>query len=269
MTRFARLLASLARLPLVGSTLRRLARGFPEGSVTAIRSGPAAGLRWRRWRRFVNGYWAGTYELGVQLALVAHLRPGATFYDVGASAGFFTVLGARLVGPDGHVVACEPLPANAAVVREQVAQNGFGDRVAVEEVALSRAEGEARFLVPTHGSGRVLLDVMEVMDVMEVTPTSITVRLATLDALADRYGPPDVVKMDVEGAEADVLAGAGRVLATRRPVLLIELHGDEQPALVKQVLDRHGYSVCDLDGHPVTSPDLPPRILARPAAPRA
>src|SRR6188472_1682389 len=80
----------LGRLPGIGRMLRRLARSYPEGSVTTIRAGDAAGMRWKRYHRYVSGYWLGIYEPEIQKALAVHLRPGGVFYDVGANAGFFT-----------------------------------------------------------------------------------------------------------------------------------------------------------------------------------
>lgn len=250
----AELLSSVARLPVLGPLLRRLARRYPEGSIVAIRSGPAAGLLWRRHRRFINAYWAGTYELPVQKALARTLRPGATFFDVGASAGFFTVLGARLVGERGKVVAIEPFPANAAVVREQFALNGFDARAVVEEVALTDVEGEARFLVPEHGSGKLLP--------VDTQATTIATKTTTLDALCRRHGQPDVVKMDVEGAEGAALRGGSELLRDGHATFIVELHGEEAPRQVQSILSQHGYTLYDLDGRPAEPAKLPARILA-------
>jgi len=74
------------------------------------------------------------------------------------------------------------------------------------------------------------------------------VRAATLDELvAGGEAPaPDVVKIDVEGAELDVLAGMERVLAEVRPVLICEMHGKN--AAFCAAMDAAGYRVVDLDG---------------------
>jgi FkbM family methyltransferase len=250
----ADVLAALARLPLVGSLMRRLARRFPEGSVVAIRSGPAAGLRWRRYKRYINAYWAGTYELPVQKALVRTVRRGDVVFDVGASAGFFSVLAARLVGESGTVVAVEPLPANAAVVREQLALNHFAGRAVVEEVALSDRDGQASFLLPKRGSGKLVPGLQ--------SDRTIPVQVTTLDGLCRRHGRPNVVKMDVEGAEAAVLAGGAQLLRRGRTTFIVELHGDQALRQVEGILHPHGYGLYDLDHRPVRPGALPDRIMA-------
>jgi len=65
----AQILNRIGRTPILGRVLRHLARHYPEGSVVTIRSGRAKGMKWRRYHRFVNGYWLGTYELALQEAI--------------------------------------------------------------------------------------------------------------------------------------------------------------------------------------------------------
>ena len=96
-------------MPIVGPLLREYARRFPEGSVIIIGSGFAAGLRWKRHHRYVNGYWIGNYEYPIQRAIARLLAPGDVLYDLGANAGFFSLLAGKLVGPTGQVYAFEPL----------------------------------------------------------------------------------------------------------------------------------------------------------------
>src|SRR2546422_9879100 len=101
----AKLIELLRWMPLVGAALRWYARRFSEGSVVTILSGYARGMKWRRHHRYVNGYWLGQYELSVQAALARELKPGAVFFDVGANAGFFTMIAASKIGPMGKCVA--------------------------------------------------------------------------------------------------------------------------------------------------------------------
>src|SRR5262249_20805847 len=82
-----------------------------EGRVLTIRDGYLKGKHWIRFMRtHYDDYITGDYEQQVQDALAAHLRPGMVFYDIGANGGFFTLLGASLVGDRGRVVAYEPHP---------------------------------------------------------------------------------------------------------------------------------------------------------------
>src|SRR5688572_6197279 len=87
-----KLLQVAGRIPGVSSTLRWWAGRYADGSVVRIRSGLAAGYRWKRYHRYVNGYWIGHYELPIQETLRRELAPGDKFYDVGANAGFFTLV---------------------------------------------------------------------------------------------------------------------------------------------------------------------------------
>src|SRR3954452_16330369 len=116
----ARVIEAIGRIPGVGRLLRWVARHYPEGSVVTIKHGEAAGLKWKRHHRYVNGYWIGQYELDIQAALKRELKPGQTFFDVGANAGFFTLVAAKIVGASGKCVAFDPLPMNQESIREQV-----------------------------------------------------------------------------------------------------------------------------------------------------
>src|SRR4051812_14269184 len=121
----AKLIELVGKMPLLGPALRRMAHNFPEGSVVEISSGAAAGFRWRRHHRYVNGYWLGQYELHIQEELKSCIKPGQTVFDIGANAGFFTLVAARLVGAAGKVIAFDPLPDNIQSIQEQLDLNSL------------------------------------------------------------------------------------------------------------------------------------------------
>src|SRR5260221_11618282 len=127
----AQLTSFVGRLPLISSCLRWYASHYVEGSVIRIRQGHAAGFLWKRHHRYVNGYWIGHYEFPIQEALKRELKLGDTFYDVGANAGFFTLVAARLIGPQGKCVAFDPSPDNYASVTEQIQLNSLNNCTAV------------------------------------------------------------------------------------------------------------------------------------------
>src|SRR4030095_2325560 len=102
----------LGQIPLVRGLLRWYARQYEEGSTVRIARGYAAGMNWRRHHRYVNGYWTGLYEMDLQRAIARELAAGNVFYDVGANAGFFTVLAAKVVGSTGRVFSFEPVESN-------------------------------------------------------------------------------------------------------------------------------------------------------------
>jgi FkbM family methyltransferase len=147
------------------------------------------------------GYVLGTAEAEVQAILQQHLRPGGVLVDLGANTGFFTVLGARLVGPRGRVYAVEPLAEMAEAVRRNAKLNGFS-HVEVIECAVADRDGEEVLVEGGSPDGS--------------TPHR-TVRVTTLDALLDSRGAraPTLVKIDVEGAEERAVQGIGRRLSQR------------------------------------------------------
>src|SRR5687767_12327641 len=170
-------------------------------------------LTWWRTGSSSHGCWIGWYEREVQQALLSVLRRGAVLYDVGANAGFFTLLAAQLVGPKGRVIAFEPEPVNLEKLRYHVTRNSAAN-VTVLGAAVSDREGIA-MLGGTGAAASLGSDV------------GVQVTTVTIDGLVGdgKIPPPDVVKIDVEGWEFPVLNGMNHTLKTFRPVLLIEFHG--------------------------------------------
>jgi FkbM family methyltransferase len=247
------------RVPLLGALLRKVARQYAEGSVVEIKQGLAAGLRWKRHHRYVNGYWIGHYELPIQEALRRELSPGQTFFDVGANAGFFTLVAARLVGAQGRCVAFDPLPGNIESLREQVELNALSQCVVVPE-AVGEQPGAASFSFASAGDSQAHLGTSR-----RPGEQAIEVKVTTLDLAMARHGAPHYVKLDVEGAEAQVLKGAEQVLRLAKPRWLIELHGPECERDVKEILAAHGYRFFDLNGRALAAAAvLPHHFLAKP-----
>ena len=206
------------------------------------------------------GYVLGTSEPHVQEALALLVDGGDVVYDIGANVGFFSILAARLTGPKGHVVAFDPLADNAERIIHNSSLNGF-DWVEVRTIAVGREDGDARFLVSEVSSwGRLASTGRRDGHTGETG-----VRVQTLDSIvASGTRPPQVVKIDVEGAEADVLDGARATIQAHGPRLVLELHGTN--AAVADRLDSVGY-VSVVIGQTVTIRDAPwnANIVAFPA----
>ena len=143
--------------------------------------------------------------------------------DVGANIGYFALSMAKRVGPAGSVVAVEPSPAAVHCLRLGVDENGFGERLTVVEAAAGSRDGDARFVsVPdstNRGSGFVLEDAARPVPEGHA---ALPVPLVRLDACMRRR-PVAFLKLDVEGAELQVLSGADTLLREDRPVILGEL----------------------------------------------
>ncbi|MDP1793566.1 MAG: FkbM family methyltransferase [Acidimicrobiales bacterium] len=160
------------------------------------------------------------YESGKTAALRSALRPGMVFVDVGGNKGDFALIAAKAMGSTGRIVCVEPEPVNAAWIRKSVGRNGYTN-VEIEQVALADRDGDdTLFLGPKSGWHTLVEDPSLVV-------ATLTVPIRTLDSLLAERGieKVDVIKIDVEGAEGRVLAGAGQTLGGDNPMtLLIDLH---------------------------------------------
>ena len=144
------------------------------------------------------------------------LRPGACVFDCGAHQAVVALVLAGLAGPNGRVVAVEANDHNVAVARENSRLNADGRApLEIVQAAVAATDGSITFsddfngqLVERAGrSGRRTVDAV------------------TLNSLFDRYGAPDVVFLDVEGAEWQALQATSRLLADgRRPDWFVEIH---------------------------------------------
>ena len=165
----------------------------------------------------------GRYEEDEIRFVRSLLKPGDTAIDVGGHIGFFTMHMAAAVGPAGRVYAFEPFDANAEMLERSIAENRFGDRVVFQRAAVGAATGTATltFPVETLNSGGAYL--------LREGAAPLTgnqkqeVPVVALDALHIRR-PVRFIKMDVEGAEPQVVRGAVRLLEEDRPIILSEVH---------------------------------------------
>lgn len=217
---------------LARAAVRAPLRFVPKGSVVPVLTGPLRGARWVVGAG-TNGCWLGTYEPHTRHWLQAVLGPGQVFFDIGANVGFFTLLGSRIVGEEGAVVAFEPLPENLSALQAHVRLNGARN-VTVVGAAVSDRDGRERFgPADNPAMGGLAAD------------GSIDVVTVALDDLV-REGAvrrPDVLKIDVEGAESRVLAGARRTLEEARPTVVLSAHGWKLFEAYREFLGRIGYEL--------------------------
>lgn len=179
----------------------------------------------------------GRYEPALTARFVRHVRPGQIVFDLGAAAGYYTLLAARLVGASGRVVAFEPEPRNFGFLREHVRMNRLAC-VELHNAAVGNGVGSASFS-RGRGSGTGRLD----------PQGSLRVPIVRLDDLIEAGLPrPHHVKIDVEGAEAQVLAGAADLLrGPARPTLFLSTHGPAVHAACSRTLREQGYALEPLD----------------------
>ena len=191
-----------------------------------------------------SGYYfaAEPYEPATMKYLADQLKPGRVFVDVGANSGYFTLLAAGLVGPAGRVIAFEPNPSVRERLERNIDRNGFRDRVRVSPCALSdRSEEHVPLFVPEHDGFATLVPTLTHAHSYLAGAPAIDVRTSTFDDWIATSGLDVVslVKIDVEGAEARVLAGMTASLAAGRIERIVLETAWDSPA--HRTLIAHGY----------------------------
>jgi FkbM family methyltransferase len=185
--------------PTARRLIDRVARHMRH-QVVVIESGAGKGLE-MDCRGGKMTYGLGTNEPEVQRLLADMLQPGDVFYDIGANVGFFTLIGARLVGAEGAVYAFEPVPEHAETLRQNIARNRMSN-VLVSEQAVSSTGGIGHLELDTDPVGAHLAP-------MQASANSIQVELVAIDDLveAGSIQPPRLIKLDIEGEEIEAIEG--------------------------------------------------------------
>jgi FkbM family methyltransferase len=169
-------------------------------------------------------YVCGSFEPNEFAFLDGVLRRGMVFVDVGANDGYYTLFAARRVGSTGRVVAVEPSTRERTNLQHNLERNRL-DNVSIVPAALGAAPGSADLHLATgaHAGHNTLGSFAHDGVVAESLER---VKVETLDDTVARLGLKrvDFVKIDVEGAEASVIAGARGVAAAMRPLMLLEIN---------------------------------------------
>ena len=221
----------------LGRLLRFPLRLIPKKMVLPILQGRLRGKKWVVGAG-EHGYWLGSYEMQKRKAFEDEIPSGAVVYDIGANVGYYSLLAATLVGDEGWVYAFEPLPRNVAFLKRHVALNKL-ENVTVIEAAASQTSGEAYFDLGASSAMGHLADSGEI----RVTKVSLDEMLAE-----GALRPPDYMKVDVEGAEYEVLQGARKLLEEHHPILFLDTHQREAHEPVIELLRELGYRFIILDG---------------------
>jgi FkbM family methyltransferase len=171
------------------------------------------------------------------------VRPGATVFEIGANIGTETLALAALAGARGRVVAVEADPENEALLRARVAANALA-QVDVVGCAVSDTKRPMSVVRITGRGG---------MSFVSDDASPDAVESVTIDELAERYGAPSFIFMDIEGGETRALAGARRVLETARPPIFAEVsalwlaRAGSSVAEIVELMTAHRYAAFDTD----------------------
>ncbi len=160
------------------------------------------------------------WDPDVTQVIMDGLSPGMVFVDIGAHAGYFTLLAAERVGPNGRVVCVEPNPLLVEQLRQNVQRSGFSNVTAVQAACSAVLETRDLYLSPFPLSVKSSLSRQNAG-----TSDCVPVKCITADLLCEEHGLSrvDVMKIDVEGAEMEVLASMANILSKMQPRIVIEL----------------------------------------------
>lgn len=185
-------------------------------------------------------------------ALTALLKPGQTFFDIGAHLGYFALLARHLVGETGLVVAFEPTPASFALLRRNARHY---PNLQVYPLALWSEKSLLAFnLYGQRFSAYNSFFAPRILPAYQrrLRRQVVEIETISLDEFVRTSGVvPDVIKVDAESAELHIVKGAAHVLRTYRPVVILEVGDLDVPGaatsaqLVAFLHDEHGYAPCE------------------------
>jgi|SRR5215831_4602817 len=213
-------------------------------------------VRWHRY--FPKEYEADNYGF-----LEKQVKQGADVIDIGAHIGLFSVRCSQLTGPTGKIIAFEPTPGTFSILKDTLRINNTGNVVPLQ-AAVSGDAGMATFYV-SHTAGCNSNSLVKNKSEKELS--AYDVQLYTIDGIVEEYSlKPSLIKIDVEGAELDVLKGGGKTFRELKPALILGLH----PAFIKQkgdqlesiwqILSEAGYTIKE-GGNALTKSDFCSRTI--------
>jgi len=184
-------------------------------------------------------FWSGLRDWGKETTpvILDQIRKARCFLDIGANCGIYTVLGA-IVNPNVRIFSLEPVPRIFAALKNNVTGNNLNEQV----TALNVAVGESNGTVPFHQAEDATQGSLAVGGYRGLPGSLIQVECRTLDSIVEEFNlKPDFIKIDVEGFEGAVLAGATRVLSTLRPRIVLEANPGDSFERINEILKRYAY----------------------------
>jgi FkbM family methyltransferase len=169
---------------------------------------------------------------------------GDTVVDVGAHIGLYSLIAAKRVGPSGKVIAIEPDPENFKILKKNILLNQLSNVEALE-CAVYSTRGKLRLFLPELEQGRTIFNTV-MQDRARTSTNFLEVEANTLDNIMDENNIQRVnyLKIDVEGAELEVLKGAVNTLSSNKDLtLLIEVHGDANYKPILEIFEEYKFQI--------------------------
>ncbi len=196
-----------------------------------------------------------TYEPILSAMLDRHTPKGGTVIDIGAHVGLHTLRLSERVGRAGRVIAVEPSPANSGLLRVHLTWNNCHN-VEIMEAVIGDREDQVEFTFradPTDPGG------FANSLAYDIGGETRKVRMTTIDEICSNFRP-DLIKIDIEGAEFFALRGARETLTRMAPVVIVAVHPEPMrlmgttPAKLVALMSEYGYNGVHLDGRKVSVP---------------
>ena len=182
--------------------------------------------------------------------LAEAIRPGDTVFDIGANLGLTALIASARTGPQGRVVALEPSPPNLAMLHYHLQKNRAGN-VTVEPSCVGSTTGTTEFFLINegrHSGNSMTFSRNAEVPFVGTALQQVVVLVTTVDAYCAANGlTPQVMKIDLEGAELKVVLGAAETIRNARPVILMGVHpfwwpDDQPPGALREFLESMNYT---------------------------
>lgn len=195
--------------------------------------GPLKGYKWI-YNSGYSGYWMGTYELEIVNKYISKLKTSSVVYDLGAHIGYYTLIASKFLKGRGNVYSFEPFPMNFAKLTNHIRINNLKNVIPIQK-AVGNQNGKVQFSNSPNDSANTYIKgsfMYKSFDHIEVDAITIDSVVHGKDLI-----PPNLIKIDVEGAELDVLKGAENTITKYHPTILLSTHNCQNEGIHKQCLD--------------------------------
>lgn len=196
-------------------------------------------------------YYYGFFEANLTNFFLNFIKDGDTVFDVGAHVGYYSVLSSTLVGEKGQVHSFEPTPRTFNTLKENTSTK---NNVTVNNNAVLNEDTEIEFV--DYGPKYSAFNSFKKRTGEEMSflsePERIKVKTVSLDKYCESKNVyPDFIKIDAEGAEHLILLAMEKIMATKKPIISIEVAGEEEwkdnCSKSIEILQNHGYIAYEID----------------------
>ncbi len=215
----------------------------------AILGGPLKGYKWNTSCSY--DYITGNYEDGVALETITKwLHADSVFYDLGANVGYYSFLANKII-KNGVIYAFEPVPRNTTIFQAHLKLNE--NKIKYQNINLLPYAISNKDQIVVFSNDDDCAEGNSYVNSSFYTKRNNTfeVKSYSVDSLVESgYNKPDIIKIDVEGAEYDVLLGAVKTLTQYRPKILLATHDCHVPGVQKKCVDfleEMGYTLTRMD----------------------